>query len=134
MAFKGTQFTSRNLDDLRTDIETLLEAYGERVGGVKFKMGKIKYSAESATISLEANLPDSTGKVITAEMKAYNVYAQMDGINIALGGFANSRTLGRVKMDGYKPRNTKYPYIVTQVSTGKSYKMPLSNVRQLVAE
>jgi hypothetical protein len=134
MSFKGTQFTSRNLDDMRADLEAVLKSYGERVGGVDFKLGKIKYSAESATISLEATLPDSTGKVMTAEMKAYNIYAQMDGINIALGGFANSRTLGRVKMAGYKPRNTKYPYIVTQVSTGKSYKMPLSNVKMLVAE
>jgi hypothetical protein len=130
MAFKGTRFTSRNLDDLRTDIETLLEAYSERVG-VKFKTGKIKYSAESATISLEANLPDPTGRTMTKEMRDYKSYAPMDGITIALGGYANSRTLGKVKMEGYKPRNTRYPYIVTQVSTGKSYKMPLSNVKML---
>lgn len=128
--FKAINFTRTNLNDLRADLNEVLERYGNQAG-LDIKIGNISYSDHDATIKIEAKLPDASGNIVSAEEKAYNIYAKMDGINIPVNGFAKSPSLGKVRMVGYKTRNRKYPYIVEQVSSGKRYKMGTSSAMAL---
>ena len=66
------------------------------------------------------------------EMKDYEHYAPLDSITIPLHGYAESPTLGEVKMYGYKSRNRKYPYIVEEMRSGKLYKITTWSAKRLV--
>jgi len=128
--FKAVNFTRTNLDDLRGDLNAVLEKYGKQAG-IEFNIGNISYNDHKADIKIEAMLPDDNEEFVTEEGRAYNVYAKMDGITIPLNAIVRSSSLGRVKMVGYKRRNRKYPYIVEQVSTGTRYKLDSKSINAL---
>lgn len=43
---------------------------------------------------------------------------------------SSTRGLAIHKISSFKPRNTKYPIITTEISSGKSYKFPIDTVKK----
>ena len=128
--FKAVQFTKSNLDDLRKDLDTLLSKYSKEAG-IHFNIGSIRFSEREANLKLTASLPSTGGMFTSAEEEAFDMFSRIDSISVGLHEVGSSRTLGNVKMVGYKSRNRKYPYIVEQVSTGSRYKLSTSSARSL---
>lgn len=130
MSFKAVEFTKSNLNDLRSDLTTLLSEYTKKTG-VHFNVGNIRFSSNEANIKLSATLPNAQGVLESAEEKAFNMFAKMDHIALKLNELGVSSTLGYVKFVGYKSRNRKYPYIVEQRASGKRYKMSVDHARRI---
>jgi len=128
--FKAVQFTKSNLDDLRKDLDAVLSKYSKEAG-VHFNIGSIRFSEREANLKLTASLPSTGGMFTTAEEEDFDLFSRLDSISVGLHEVGSSRTLGNVKMVGYKSRNRKYPYIVEQVSTGSRYKLSTSSARSL---
>ena len=125
--FKAINFTSKNVRDLRREMDDVLARYTERTG-VEFKVGNIRFNSQLASIKVEATLPGHTPQ----EEVDYLVAAPMDGITFPVGTVVTGVGLEKVRMIGYKPRNRKYPYIVEKVATGRRYKISALSAKSLI--
>ena len=128
--FKANQFTKSNLQDLRKDLNAVLSQYGVEAG-VHSNIGSIRFSEREANIKLTVSLPSDNGVFRTAEEEDFDMFSRLDSIPVGLHEIGTSRTLGTVKMVGYKSANRKYPYIVEQVSSGSRYKLSTSSAKSL---
>lgn len=127
------QITRTNIAQIRADVEAALKAIYTK-HGVDVTVGRITYNADSFRCKIEGNVRGATGEVVTPKAAALSRIAT----TILGKEFDETKTyqiasLGRVKITGYNAKAFKFPFIVKQLATGKSYKVTETQAKSIVA-
>lgn len=111
---------------LRSEINEALEPIAEKYG-IKFDAGNASFSQFNATIKLEIATAQN-GDFVTKEAQSFLTYAELLGLSKDFLNKEFSYFGTKYILTGYSPRSTKYPFIVTKVLDGGSYKLPKNAV------
>lgn len=122
------EFNSKTLDELRKDLNAVLEVV-EELHGIKLDIGSIKYGAESCRMTLTATCAtDESGNSLNKNELEYNKMLDSnkmfspDKKFLALGESFISNG-NQFVICGWKPRSRKYP-LLGKNKAGKIYKFP----------
>jgi hypothetical protein len=126
--------TRSNISTIRADVEAALRTiYAKH--GIDITVGRISYDAAGFRCKIDGIVRGSTGATAPVTPKV----AALPGASWLLGNTFDqnkkyaSPSLGTVMFTGYNSRARKYPFIVKQLRTGKSYKMSTIGAKQIVA-
>lgn len=113
-----TNFNKRNLDVVRGDLRSALEAVG-RKHGLTFNLKGIRYGHDNFRVSLECNVGTDTSII---EQKAwekscwkFNLNEDMFGKTFIFGGKS-------YQICGIKPKSRKYPVLARRNLDDKVFK------------
>ena len=98
--------------------------------GISISAGNISFTAETATIKLNAGVIGSGGVAVTKEAQAFDQYKNLVGLGSLNVGDAISIQGADYTISGYKPRSKRSPVVVTKVSNGSSYKVSVDMVKR----
>lgn len=112
------EFDQANLKALRTELDVVLAKFKKK-SGVEFTLGKIKYSSNTVTLTVEGKIV-GTQSSEAKMLEVFTKFKENDIIRLA--------ALGECKVVGFKSKNKKYPYIVETLHTAKRYKLSESQI------
>ena len=114
---KIEQFNRVTLKDLREQLTTTLNDFGEQFG-ISIEVGGIRFEEHNATIKLTSTI---AGQLNSKEQSLdhYTDYKVGDVID-----YPSSTLSGKIIVKGYNPKARKYPLIIK--NNGKSYKIRYS--------
>ncbi len=115
---KVKEFNKTTLDQFRTELDAVLEKFGEKIG-VELTSGGIRFQKENCTIKLEAVIVGKDSREVKA-LAFYSKFKENDIIKV--------KQLGEIYIKGYNRKARKYPYMVETVKGGKRYKMSEAQV------
>jgi hypothetical protein len=126
--------TRSNIGAIRADVEAALSNIYAKYG-VDITVGRITFTADSFRCKIEGVVRGTAGYNAPVSPKV----AALPGASWLLGSTFDqtktyhSTTLGTVMFTGYNSRARKYPFIVKQLRTGKSYKISTLGAKSIVA-
>lgn len=123
MITKNIEKIDRNVcKDIRSELDSELASIGERLG-VSLRMGRCRYSDDSATFKLEVELLSETGRPISKEERYLNENHEFLGIPKEwLGAKLKDPTDGKLYyLRGYKVRSPMRPFIIETVDGFAKY-------------
>lgn len=109
---------------INSDIEAALKAVADRYG-VQIKIGNSSFSNTNCTTKIDISTVNEGGTVMTKEATDFNRFASSFGITKKLGDTFDFR-YDRYEITGLKPRSAKYPVLAKSLSSGKTFKFPVS--------
>jgi len=120
-------FNKDNLFLLRNELEKELEVVGSKFG-ISFNVNTIRFSNKNMHCKLEGNLSDngSNESFLAIEFKEKCHKYGLKPEDLGKTFTSNDKSF---KIIGLKVRNRKYPIIVEDIYTGKSYKFTENQVR-----
>ena len=123
-----TQINRPELQLLATEIEQAVQAVAEK-HGIQIKRGNGTYDADGshASLKIEMSVLGEDGKAVSPDAGAFEQYSQYDGIPAD----ALNKRFGAYTFVGYKPRNRKYPYLVTIAGKTGTYKLPTAKAMSI---
>jgi len=121
------QFTSENLDKLRSDLSNTLKALGEE-HEITFEVEDIKYSSHNATIELKTTISGA----YTQEQRDYIRYADLYNLP-ELDSIITIKHDERYKLVGWSLKARKYSIIAENLSDGRAYKLGRDIMNYVVA-
>ena len=128
------EFNSKNLDELRKDLNAVLEVV-EELHGIKLDIGKITYGAESCRMQLTATCAtDESGTALNKAELEYNKMVEYHKTFSPEKEFLALRDKfisngAQFKIVGWKPRSRKYP-LLGMNEKGTRYKFPASKAER----
>jgi len=128
------QITRTNIAQIRAELEAAMKAiYAKH--GVDVTVGRISYNDASFRCKIEGNVrgAGATASVTPKAAALGKVAALLLGKDFSETKTYKNASLGLVKVTGYNSKAFKYPFIITQVATGKSYRVTQETVKQMVA-
>ncbi len=99
-------FSLKNLDVIRADIESALKPVGERYN-LTFGLGRLTYWPASFNVRLEAKRPDS-------DKQDFEQYAASCGLRPSDFGAVFTYENAKYTISGINPRSDKYPIVTTR--------------------
>lgn len=122
---KINQFDRQTLRALRVDLDAAMATIASKYG-IQLNAGNISYTAETATIKVQAGVISKSGQVMTKEAQAFNQYKRLVGLgNLNIGDAINIQGK-EYTISGYKPRS-KNAVIVQR--DGRGYKVSVEMVK-----
>ena len=122
---KINQFDRQTLRALRVDLDAAMASIASKYG-IQLNAGNISYTAETATIKVQAGVISKSGQVMTKEAQAFNQYKRLVGLgNLNIGDAINIQGK-EYTISGYKPRS-KNAVIVQR--DGRGYKVSVEMVK-----
>ena len=122
---KINQFDRQTLRALRVDLDAAMASIASKYG-IQLNAGNISYTAETATIKVQAGVISKSGQVVTKEAQAFNQYKRLVGLgNLNIGDAINIQGK-EYTISGYKPRS-KNAVIVQR--DGRGYKVSVEMVK-----
>ena len=122
---KINQFDRQTLRALRVDLDATMASIASKYG-IQLNAGNISYTAETATIKVQAGVISKSGQVMTKEAQAFNQYKRLVGLgNLNIGDAINIQGK-EYTISGYKPRS-KNAVIVQR--DGRGYKVSVEMVK-----
>ena len=122
---KINQFDRQTLRALRVDLDAAMASIAAKYG-IQLNAGNISYTAETATIKVQAGVISKSGQVVTKEAQAFNQYKRLVGLgNLNIGDAINIQGK-EYTISGYKPRS-KNAVIVQR--DGRGYKVSVEMVK-----
>lgn len=125
---KIKEFNTANLPQLRAEINSALEALGEKYD-VDIKAGNASYSTEVATFKLSITTKGVAGEVETKEAKDFKLGASLYGMKKEDMGREVTVFGRKFVITGAKWRSGN-PIIGLDKAKGKSFKLPLGEVKK----
>jgi hypothetical protein len=127
--------TLTSITHARAELDKALKIASAALG-IDFKLGNIRYNAESFRCTLNATVRGAAGLPTTTAVAPEMLSLMRSGIYNLPATFKVTDTyksvrLGRVKFVGFNSRAFKYPYIVSTAS-GKRYKVNRESARGMV--
>ena len=126
---KIQSFNRPALKSLRVSLDAALAKVAAE-HGISISAGNISFTAETATIKLNAGVIGSGGVAVTKEAQAFDQYKNLVGLGSLNVGDAISIQGADYTISGYKPRSKRSPVVVTKVSNGSSYKVSVDMVKR----
>ena len=111
---KIEQFNRANLLELREELNGALSDLAEQLG-ISIEIGNMRFSEHSVSIKLDANIQGQL-KATETNLEQYTDYKVGDIIDLP-----NTRLSGKIIVEGYNSKASKYPLLVS--NNGKSYKI-----------
>jgi hypothetical protein len=125
------KFTRDELRTFRDDFDVAVKGLKKKYG-VEVELGNISFSPSAFRSKIEVTRSvSSDGSKIDIELEKFKKDARSIGVNEGLYGKKFSFSGRKFKVTGLKPRSPKFPIIAEEVSTGKSYKLPMRSVSSL---
>ena len=122
---KINQFDRQTLRALRVDLDAAMATIASKYG-IQLNAGNISYTAETATIKVQAGVISKSGQVMTKEAQAFNQYKRLVGLgNLNIGDAINIQGK-EYTISGYKPRS-KNAVLVQR--DGRGYKVSVEMVK-----
>ena len=122
---KINQFDRQTLRALRVDLDAAMASIASKYG-IQLNAGNISYTAETATIKVQAGVISKSGQVVTKDAQAFNQYKRLVGLgNLNIGDAINIQGK-EYTISGYKPRS-KNAVIVQR--DGRGYKVSVEMVK-----
>ena len=122
---KINQFDRQTLRALRVDLDAAMASIAAKYG-IQLNAGNISYTAETATIKVQAGVISKSGQVMTKEAQAFNQYKRLVGLgNLNIGDAINIQGK-EYTISGYKPRS-KNAVLVQR--DGRGYKVSVEMVK-----
>ena len=122
---KINQFDRQTLRALRVDLDAAMASIASKYG-IQLNAGNISYTAETATIKVQAGVISKSGQVVTKEAQAFNQYKRLVGLgNLNIGDAINIQGK-EYTISGYKPRS-KNAVLVQR--DGRGYKVSVEMVK-----
>ena len=122
---KINQFDRQTLRALRVDLDAAMATIASKYG-IQLNAGNISYTAETATIKVQAGVISKSGQVVTKEAQAFNQYKRLVGLgNLNIGDAINIQGK-EYTISGYKPRS-KNAVLVQR--DGRGYKVSVEMVK-----
>jgi len=123
-----TQINRAEIKMLAEEIEQAVQGIAERYG-IEIKRGNSTYDADGnhATVKINVSVIGENGEAVSPDAGAFEQYSQYDGIPAD----ALNKRFGMYTFVGYKPRNRKYPYLVTIGGKQGTYKIPASKAKAI---
>ena len=122
---KINQFDRQTLRALRVDLDAAMASIATKYG-IQLNAGNISYTAETATIKVQAGVINKSGQVVTKDAQAFNKYKRLVGLgNLNVGDVINIQGK-EYTISGYKPRS-KNAVIVQR--DGRGYKVSVEMVK-----
>lgn len=91
------------------------------------------FTANDYTLKVQFAETSETGTAMTREYRELQIVASSYGLeDWMLEMEYDDPSLGKIKFTGYSSRSPKYPFLVKQLSTGRTYKMTRGMVSTLV--
>ena len=126
---KIQSFNRPALKSLRVSLDAALAKVAAE-HGISISAGNISFTAETATIKLNAGVIGAGGVAVTKEAQAFDQYKNLVGLGSLNVGDAISIQGADYTISGYKPRSKRSPVVVTKVSNGSSYKVSVDMVKR----
>ena len=122
---KITDFKNADFKAIRNEIHAALKTVEDKYG-MKLVMGNIRYDSNQFSSKLVATVNDaSTGAAVSKEEAALKSLGKMYlGSDFDIEKIYNHIQLGDFKFIGLNNRARKNPFIVKQLSTGKTFVIP----------
>ena len=111
---------------MRTVMETMLQDF-EAEFGVKVTLGSARFTERNVTFKTDVGIVDDGGVVHSAMAEDFIRYAQRHGIPVENLGKTFVSNGEIVKLIGYKPRATRFPF-VGERTDGKRFKYTAATV------
>ena len=122
---KINQFDRQTLRALRVDLDAAMATIASKYG-IQLNAGNISYTAETATIKVQAGVISKRGQVVTKEAQAFNQDKRLVGLgNLNIGDAINIQGK-EYTISGYKPRS-KNAVLVQR--DGRGYKVSVEMVK-----
>ena len=129
---KIQSFNRPALKSLRVSLDAALAKVAAE-HGISISAGNISFTAETATIKLNAGVIGSGGVAVTKEAQAFDQYKRLIGLGDLNVGDSINIQGKQYTISGYKPRSQKSP-VVIENSAGRSYKVSVDMVKQYNAD
>jgi len=113
------EFTSKNLDIVRKDLESVLEVAAEHLG-ISLTLGAFRYNEGEFTLKLTGVTAGENGEIRKPYEKAYTDLAKLND-NMRPLGYLFTFNGGVYSIAGWKPRGIKYK-LLGEGTNGKLYK------------
>lgn len=123
-----TTLSKATVSQIRADLNAAMAAVSKK-HGVDFTIGTLRFSESVMSGKLSGVARPSVGAVVGSPpvrpegAALVRVGKALLGANFDSTKNFRSSTLGTVKFVGFNSNAKKYPFIVTQVSTGKTFKI-----------
>jgi|TARA_B100000768_G_scaffold177202_1_gene191044 hypothetical protein len=125
---KIKSFNRPALKSLRVSLDAALAKVAAE-HGISISAGNISFTAETATIKLNAGVIGSGGVAVTKEAQAFDQYKNLVGLGSLNVGDVIDIQGSKYTISGYKPRSKRSPVCITN-SAGKGYKVSVEMVKQ----
>jgi len=129
---KIQSFNRPALKSLRVSLDAALAKVAAE-HGISISAGNISFTAETATIKVNAGVIGSGGVAVTKEAQAFEQYKNLVGLGHLSVGDQVTIQGKDYTIAGYKPRSKKAPVLVKSVKNGGSYKVSIQMVKFAVA-
>ena len=129
---KIQSFNRPALKSLRVSLDAALAKVAAE-HGISLSAGNISFTAETATIKVNAGVIGSGGVAVTKEAQAFDQYKNLVGLGDLNVGDTIYIQGDEYTIAGYKPRSKKAPVLVKSVKNGGSYKVSIQMVKFAVA-
>ena len=122
---KINQFDRQTLRALRVDLDAAMASIASKYG-IQLNAGNISYTAETATIKVQAGVINKSGQVVTKDAQAFNKYKRLVGLgNLNVGDTINIQGKSYT-ISGYKPRSKNAVLVQRE---GRGYKVSVDMVK-----
>lgn len=125
---KISSFDRNSLRVINVALERHLKAFADELG-IDIKIGRTKFSAQNATVSVELATKAADGTVRSREAEAFSMLGPMYGFkpeDLGARFDIGSRTYTLL---GFIPKSRKFPILARNVGDGREYTLPLDVVR-----
>jgi hypothetical protein len=130
-------FDKQNLKTLRADIDAAFAAIRQK-HGVSISIGNISYSPEKATSRVtivavgDPNLASDPRAAAAVKMQSdFKLYASSFGLKAEQYGAIIKHGRDSYKLVGFAPRSPRFPILATNLTNGKTFKLPESAIASL---
>lgn len=129
------KITKPFLKQLREELDAAVASIGAKYD-LRIRTGNATFSIDgsNATFKLEVAAIGEGGEVVTREATAFKTYAPMEGYQAEALGQIVKVGAESYKITGYNAKAQKFPILGQRVSDGKTYKLPLTVLRDFKIE
>lgn len=121
--------TREGVKAIRNLLDYRLKEVGDDLG-MQIKVGNCTYTPTSFTFKLEGAVASKDGTFETKERRDFKANAGFIGLRADDLDATFEARGKKYKIDGYKPRASKYPIMATRIADGKQFKFMLSTVKR----
>jgi len=125
------QITKFEAQQIRVGLNEALAQLGKKLG-LSFSVGTIRFDSATAEIKVKAAVQNPDGTFEDPYVREFKKYCSLHRLtedDLGARFVANGSVF---QITGFNPRNSRYPLLAKSAQTGKIYKFPVWNIRELV--
>lgn len=119
-------FDRKKIREINAEIEKSFSVI-EKNYGIKLELGNTRFSSTEFTTKVVAKV-SSTGDAKMVEKEDFERKAPLIGLTASDYGRVISYAGKKFRITGIAPNRRKYPIIATNITNGKTYKLPYHSI------